>query len=531
MVLADIAEERGRAVAGEIADARRARRASSRCDVADAGDWERIAASGPRALRRASTPSSTTRTRTSSARRSSSTPTRWRRHARRQPGPGLPLRARVHAATSWSAPARWSTSPACTRTSASTATRATTRPRARCRALTRELAVEFGPRVRVNAVLPGPDHHRHLGRRRRGRARGVGGDDDARAQRPARGGRGGDRVPGLGRRLLRDRRRARGRRRLERHQAHAPSRSRTTRAEPTMAVTSPTTSWCAPCARAGCRCTRRASTSACSGTARRTATSSRAARRCRRPRSTRCCGKLADEGIVHAIRARRRDALRGHRARRARAAAAAPLQRPARPAGGARCRSSPRPPAPNEAAAPSPAAAPFLEGCRAVIAAAAERELTVSLWACELDELVDVVRAAHARGVQVYGMLYAAGGTGDPLPGSWLAHSYQDIVANRIHGRMLTLVVDREEVVVAHLPSDGDAAAASARAARRWCWSRRSTSTTTACCSRPSRRSASRSGTAGGRRTATCARSSSASPSRRRRPPRPPPPLTNLPPE
>ncbi len=54
-------------------------------------------------------------------------------------------------------------------------------------------------------------------------------------------------------------------------------------------------------------------------------------------------------------------------------------------------------------------------------------------------------------------MVYGAGGSGDPLPGSWLAHSYQDIVANRIHGRMLTLVVDREEVVVAHLPSDGGA--------------------------------------------------------------------------
>ena len=74
-----------------------------------------------------------------------------------------------------------------------------------------------------------------------------------------------------------------------------------------------------------------------------------------------------------------------------------------------------------------------------------------------------------------------------------------------MHGRMLTLVADREEVVVAHLPSDGDAVAVSARAAPPWCCWRRSTSTTTACCSRRSRRSASRSGTAGGRPTRTCA--------------------------
>ena len=165
-------------------------------------------------------------------------------------------------------------------------------------------------------------------------------------------------------------------------------------------------------------------------------------------------GKLADEGFVHAIR---RDGA-------TRFAAIAPdelVQRLRRRFNDpldlleASLPQVAAPVAPNELLAIAGRSA-ILEGCRAVIAAA-DRELTVSLWASELGELVDVVHAAHARGVQVYGMVYGADGSGDPLPGSWLAHSYQDIVAGRIHGRMLTLVVDREEVVVAHLPSDGGA--------------------------------------------------------------------------
>src|SRR4051812_14526221 len=133
-------------------------------------------------------------------------------------------------------------------------------------------------------------------------------------------------------------------------------------------------------------------------------------------------GKLADEGFVHAIR---RDGA-------TRFAAIAPdelvqrLRRRFNDPLDLLEESLPQvaaPATPNELLAIAGRSA-ILEGCRAVIAAAA-RELTVSLWASELDELVDVVHATHARGVQVYGMVYGAESSGDPLPGSWLAHGYQ----------------------------------------------------------------------------------------------------------
>ena len=127
-------------------------------------------------------------------------------------------------------------------------------------ALTRELAVEFGPQVRVNAVLPGPiitgiwDDVDEAGRAASAAmttlARNGQPEEVAAAIAFLR----------LGRRVLRDRGRARGRRRLERHQAHA----RATRRPLGLSRRCPsrTRSWCARCARAGCRCTRRASTSA-----------------------------------------------------------------------------------------------------------------------------------------------------------------------------------------------------------------------------------------------------------------------------
>lgn len=89
------------------------------------------------------------------------------------------------------------------------------------------------------------------------------------------------------------------------------------------------------------------------------------------------------------------------------------------------------------------------------LAEAAEREVYTSVWASELPYLVDALVAADARGAQVYGMLYADDDTPSP-PGSWLRHGYQEVVETRVRGRMLTLVADREEVVVAHLPADAD---------------------------------------------------------------------------
>src|SRR5919201_5943915 len=85
----------------------------------------------------------------------------------------------------------------------------------------------------------------------------------------------------------------------------------------------------------------------------------------------------------------------------------------------------------------------------------AREELYLSLWSDDLSDLADELSAAHARGVRIFGMLY-----GDELPleaGTWLAHSYRDIVSDRIGGRMLTLVADGEEALVAHIPRLGEA--------------------------------------------------------------------------
>jgi hypothetical protein len=57
-------------------------------------------------------------------------------------------------------------------------------------------------------------------------------------------------------------------------------------------------------------------------------------------------------------------------------------------------------------------------------------------------------------------MLY---GDEPPLAGSWYSHSYRQIVTDRIRGRMLTLVVDGEEALVAHIPRRGEASAVRTR--------------------------------------------------------------------
>ena len=85
----------------------------------------------------------------------------------------------------------------------------------------------------------------------------------------------------------------------------------------------------------------------------------------------------------------------------------------------------------------------------------ASREIYLSIWKEDIDHLTEALVAAHERGVRIFGMIYA-----DEVPlevGSWLTHSYQQIVADRIGGRMLTLVADREKALVAHIPRQGEA--------------------------------------------------------------------------
>lgn len=89
------------------------------------------------------------------------------------------------------------------------------------------------------------------------------------------------------------------------------------------------------------------------------------------------------------------------------------------------------------------------------IVADASRELYVSIWQDDMSSLHDAFAAAHERGVKIFGMFY-----GDEVPtglGSWTLHSYQQIVADRLGGRMLTVVADGEEALIAHIPHGGQA--------------------------------------------------------------------------
>ena len=169
--------------------------------------------------------------------------------------------------------------------------------------------------------------------------------------------------------------------------------------------------------------------------------------------------KLADEGMVHAIRrdgGTRFQAIDpGELVGRLRRRFNEPLDLL-----GERLPEVAAPPGPNEVLAISGRDA-VLEGCRTLVELALE-EVSVSVWAADLDALARPLLAAHERGIQVYGMLYGSGEEQE-LPGSWMAHSYQDIVGTRIHGRMLTVVADRAEVIVAHLPTAGDAVAVRTR--------------------------------------------------------------------
>ena len=99
-----------------------------------------------------------------------------------------------------------------------------------------------------------------------------------------------------------------------------------------------------------------------------------------------------------------------------------------------------------------------MQSAAAAMIDATSGEIHISLWSKELCHLREPLNAAAARGIAVFGMLY--GDASDELPpGSWLRHHYQDIVMTRVGGRMLTLVTDSTEALVAHIPTKGDATA------------------------------------------------------------------------
>ncbi len=87
----------------------------------------------------------------------------------------------------------------------------------------------------------------------------------------------------------------------------------------------------------------------------------------------------------------------------------------------------------------------------------------LSLWAEDVEPLRGSLEQAAARGVRIFGMLYSAEAV--LPPGTWVRHSYEEIVATRLGGRMLTLVADSEEAVIARVPRDGEASAVRTRSA------------------------------------------------------------------
>jgi sugar-specific transcriptional regulator TrmB len=99
------------------------------------------------------------------------------------------------------------------------------------------------------------------------------------------------------------------------------------------------------------------------------------------------------------------------------------------------------------------------EAAKALIESA-EEELHISCWEEDCDPLRDALAAAAARGVRVFGMFY---GVGDPPEGTWLRHHYEDIVGKRVGGRLLALVVDDQETLVARIPERGEANAVRSR--------------------------------------------------------------------
>jgi sugar-specific transcriptional regulator TrmB len=101
----------------------------------------------------------------------------------------------------------------------------------------------------------------------------------------------------------------------------------------------------------------------------------------------------------------------------------------------------------------------IVDNARAIIRAA-EREIYLSVWQENVEPLREDLDAAGARGVRIAGMLY-----GDDLPetGWWQRHSYRETVASRIRGRMLTMVADGAEALIAHMPASGEASAVRTR--------------------------------------------------------------------
>jgi len=101
-----------------------------------------------------------------------------------------------------------------------------------------------------------------------------------------------------------------------------------------------------------------------------------------------------------------------------------------------------------------------LHAAAVAIIAAARIEIHISCWEQDLAMIGDALAGADRRGVRVHGMLY---GEAALPPGAWLRHHYVDIVAGRVGGRLLALVADEGEALIARIPRDGGATAVRSR--------------------------------------------------------------------
>jgi hypothetical protein len=88
----------------------------------------------------------------------------------------------------------------------------------------------------------------------------------------------------------------------------------------------------------------------------------------------------------------------------------------------------------------------------AIVGRAGE-EIYVSAWDETFEWLRPALVDAETRGVRIFAMVY---GESELDVGFWQRHSYRETVATRIGGRMLTLVADSSEALVAHIPVHGD---------------------------------------------------------------------------
>jgi sugar-specific transcriptional regulator TrmB len=90
----------------------------------------------------------------------------------------------------------------------------------------------------------------------------------------------------------------------------------------------------------------------------------------------------------------------------------------------------------------------------------AQTEIYVSVWDEDIAVLEEDLAGADERGVRIFAMLY---GRGSIDVGSWQRHSYLETVASRIGGRLLTLVADGSDALIAHMPKGGEPSAVRTR--------------------------------------------------------------------